>query len=274
MTLLFVLLFWLTPAAPSKKDVDFQRIIPDTLYQPFKEGKQLIIIDYEAAWHRYYRQKDLDEPRALHWIMDAPPHKANIYMLRDTLGEILHTYNVQGRGIKERKLRPVRAFISKEAAMRQQLGLDIQITSHLVPMPDFPETLFRIYDQEAELGARSFPRKIFPDYSDLAGYPVGLLNRNGEVILPPIFEFVHPQAWKNQSGISHFIVKKSGYFGLIDRAGNTIVPFRYDHLYPDEQHPEVLVAVADLQETYFDFDGKKVPALEYISTPKSNPLEH
>ena len=274
MAFLFTLLFWLNPVSPTEKTVDFQRITPDTLYQAFKDGKQLIIIDHEAAWHRYYRQKDLAEPRGLHWIMDAPPHKANVYILRDTLGEILHTYNVQGRGIKERKLRPVSAFISKEEAMRQQLGLDIQITSHLVPLPDFPETLFRIYDQEAELGGRSFPWKIFPDYSDLAGYPVGLLNRDGEVILPPIYEFVHPQALRNKAGVPLFIVKKDGYFGLIDRAGNTIIPFRYDHLYPHEQHPMVLVAVADLQVTYFDLDGKKVPALEYIPTPKSNPLEH
>lgn len=72
---------------------------------------------------------------------------------------------------------------------------------------------------------------IFVKKYDAARYQdlVGVLTPSGHMLLPPVYEAVHPLI-----GDRGFIVQNGDFFGLLDREGNAIIPVFLDNVYLKE----------------------------------------
>lgn len=247
-----------------------QKLKPTIVYLPFVEGRQLIVFDYEQAWHWNNYQMDLKYPRATLWSMHAPPHPANVLLVRDSLGQFLDTFNFQGQKIKKRKLLSVSEYLENQTGVSNRQSW-ASIFQQLPGAPNgSPQTHFRIYHTQSTCeGPPPLWDWSYPDHSDLKGYPTGLVDSAGRVVIDPIYQYICPaelgvfDAQRNwvPSSTGRFIVAKEGLYGVISADQEIVIPCKYRSLRRSKDPEGLLLGLpqgAEGKEVMLDFSGNLV----------------
>lgn len=159
----------------------------DTLYFPFEDSIQLIVINYYDTWERQVAYKEASQPRGLSWAALMGPPPKNMYLFRNTEGKIVKAYHgiSDGRGLK---------------------GMDY-----------FNAGLIFLY------GLRDFTEY----HGNLKYYElneqVGLINTKGEVVVPAVYDDI--RRYQDFDGDwEKLIIEKDGCFGLLDTNLNVLFP--------------------------------------------------
>ena len=166
---------------------------PDTLYFPFKDSIQLIVINSHDAYRRHGHWQDMMWPRGGSWFMDNPEEPPNAYIFRNRKGEITQVYN---RSIQ----------FSQNLPLRDTGYLNTNEISF-----DF------IFDYTELLGNLKF---FGPDHKE------GLINLKGEVVAPAIYDRIL-RLYGYQSYTNKLMVVKDKQFGLLDSNAQVIFPPMY-----------------------------------------------
>lgn len=175
---------------------------PDTLYYPFNEdGLQLVIIADYDHWFKQGSLFDAMYPRSGSWFMDHGPAPKNTYLWRNRAGEVIKQYHTKpGDSLRLRNT----DYTNRSGF--QSIGLEIM---------DYRELNYL---------------KIYNDSNQ-----VGLINLEGEIVLPVEFEDI--RIFQTFSGISKdILVLKAGKFGLLDPDLNVLFPPIYSEV-PDSHMP-------------------------------------
>lgn len=174
----------------------------DTLYYPFHEGKQLIVIDQLSQFidvDYYYSQHMNSLPPGLYQRAIG-----NEYFIRDSKGKLIQSFNsnVSLDSLAE-KLKPT-SFINRKR----------HIINHHQQFFEFQEisSFYRIYNCAIE---------NFNRLDSTFHLKMGMIDTLGTVIVPPQFEYV--QEVKNR-----FLVRENEAFGLMDNKLTVLVPLAYE----------------------------------------------
>lgn len=212
----------------------------DTLYFPFEDSIQLIVINYYDTWERRVAYKEASQPRGMSWAAIMGPPPKNLYLFRNTEGKIVKTYNgvSDGKGLK---------------------SMDYNNTSiyFLNGLRDFTEynRHLKFYDQNEQVGLINTRGDIvvpavYDDirrYQDFDGYwdkliiekagYFGLMDSNLQVLFSPIYRcsadsnyYGYPE--HNILNGEYIKVFKEGKCGLINDHGDVLIDFKYDNLLP------------------------------------------
>ena len=216
------------------------KLTADTLYFPFEDGIQLIVINYYDTWERQVAYKEAMQPRGMSWAAVMGPPPKNMYLFRNTEGKIVKTYHgiSDGRGLKGMDyfnagliyLYGLRDFTEyhgylKYYEINEQVGL-INTKGEVV-VPAVYDDIRRYQDLDGDW------EKLIIEKD---GY-FGFLDTNLNVLFPPIYRcssdtnyYGYPE--HNILNDSFIKVYKNGKCGLIDENGVVLIDFKYDNLLP------------------------------------------
>ena len=103
-TLVLLLIFTISIKAQISLEglFDEPKQTADTLYFPFEDGIQLIVINYYDTWERRVAYKEASQPRGMSWAAIMGPALKNVYLFRNTAGNIVKAYHgiSDGKGLK------------------------------------------------------------------------------------------------------------------------------------------------------------------------------
>lgn len=188
-------------------------------YYPFVEGKQLVEIDYRAAWLHKESYREFHHPMGTTHRMQMGPHKANLLIFRDSTGKILEVYNHPSKDLSEFKILP--------------LGhKKIELMHHKLPFPfvigwpyRFKPKYFMYYEIDS-MAMKEVKHCAYPyDNSELANCKQGLIDSTGKVIFEPKYDLAFP--------VGELVVVGLGKeYGLADLNGNLIHQLKYESIMP------------------------------------------
>lgn len=164
------------------------KFTPDTLYFAFNNGIQLIVIDSYDTWNRWVSYKDAIEPRGSSYRFELGPGPRNIYIFRNKEGKIIKVYNANltnENGLKNTD------YINTTSVALHSLEDYSQLNNHL-----------KFYSENDK---------------------VGLINLQGEVVLPAIYDEIRKYQDDNDKR-DKLIIEKDGMFGLVDAKLNILFP--------------------------------------------------
>lgn len=159
----------------------------DTLYFPFEDSIQLIVINYYDTWSRQVAFKEATQPRGLSWSAVMGPAPKNVYLFRNAEGKIVKAYHgiSDGRGLK--------GMNYFNAGLINLYGLS-----------DFTE--YNGYLKYYEINEQ-----------------VGLINTKGDVVVPAVYDNI--RRYQDFDGEwEKLIIEKAGYFGFLDSNLNVLFP--------------------------------------------------
>lgn len=159
----------------------------DTLYFPYEDGVQLIVINYYDTWGRQVAFKEAMEPRGLSWAGIMGPAPKNVYLFRNAEGKIVKAYHSISDG------------------------------SGLKGMNYFNAGLINLY------GLRDFNEyNGYLKYYEI-NEQVGLINTKGDVVVPAVYDNI--RRYQDFDGEwEKLIIEKAGYFGFLDSNLNVLFP--------------------------------------------------
>ena len=164
--------------------------VADTLYFPFENGVQLIVIDYYETWDRYVSFMEFREPRSMPWSAVLGPSPNNVYLFRNTNGEIVQSYNgmSDGKGLKGTD------FVNTDVFSLSVIHDYNAYNKHL-----------KFYDINQKMG---------------------LINLRGEVVVPAVYDEIRKyQDFDGQW--DKMVIIRDGKFGLMDSNLNVLFPAIY-----------------------------------------------
>lgn len=228
-----------------------------TLYFPFTDGVQLIVMNRYDAWQNEVDYVDMMQPRGMSHAVDIGPPLPNIYIFRDTSGKVLRMYN--SRSVPMYMKENIDSVNANELTLRTIRDYQ-QFDGHLVYY-DMLDTQTRVsYDYwrspirktgiinlkgEVVVDAqydyiRPFQRNLISakKYIISNGDSFGLLDSNFQVLFEPIYKTHDSTSKKFYSTPEHHMlhginlkVFKDAKCGLIDYEGNVLIDFKYDDIH-------------------------------------------
>jgi hypothetical protein len=208
------------------RSVDASKIAeywPDTLYYPFYNGVQMIVIDHLGPWKSAMEYKSM---RSMSYTR-VPSPEPNVYLFRHVSGMMVAAYNTKdslaqwARRFKGKPLTPS----SGSAHSRWLPGHILQgisLNRYADYNPLFVDGHYLIYGDVIPI-EEVLPRKEKGlDFTDYRYRFVGLIDSLGIVRVQPVYRQI-------LSVGNHLLVqKKQGEWGVMDKHLRTIVPFVYD----------------------------------------------
>lgn len=164
---------------------------PDTLYFPYKNDVQLILIDNFDSYSRYGAWYDAVYPRGGSWFMDHRPVPKNVYIFRDKAGKIVRIYNADSIDVNSLKST---TFINTNALSLNQIYDYVQLNQHL-----------KFYGENKQ---------------------VGLINLMGEIVVPAIYDDIRKYQDMNKKR-DKLIVIQDNKFGFLDANLKLLFPPMY-----------------------------------------------
>lgn len=156
------------------------KVTPDTLYFPFNEGVQLIVIDRFDTWNRQVAFKEATQPRGMPWSAEMGPAPENIYIFRNKKGEIIKIYNTNltdGYHLKNTD------YINTNDLSLYNIIDYRELNNHLM-----------FYGENKK---------------------VGLINLKGDVVVPAVYDNIRKYQDRNKKR-DKLIIEKDGMFGFLD----------------------------------------------------------
>lgn len=190
-------------SSPPKNNVD-------TLYFPFEDSIQLIAVTHYDTWQRQVDFKEMTEPRGLSWSMVMGPAPKNHYFFRNTKGEIVSQFNVDGHANQR--------FRSLQFSNVDKFGIVA-----LMELRELNEHVLYYGENDK----------------------VGLVNMKGKVVLPAEYDAIRRYQQIDGQG-KILVVTKNGLFGLVSEDMKVLFPPIYKGYYPEhEQQFKNCIKVCD-----------------------------
>lgn len=187
------LILWLIVSISIKAQISFELLFTepkataDTLYFPFEDGVQLIVINYYDTWERQVAFKEAMQPRGMSWAAVMGPAPKNMYLFRNTEGKIVKTYN----GVSDGKRLKGMDYDNSGIFLLQGLRDFTEYNRHL-----------KYYDLNDQ---------------------VGLINTRGDIVVPAVYDDI--RRYQDFDGEwEKLIIEKDGYFGFLDSNLNVLFP--------------------------------------------------
>lgn len=196
----------------------FSQFPPDTIYHPFKDGQQIVVLDYTTRLNMrdmYYAQHMSSMPPI---IENRPP--GNAYIFRDSTGKITQIFNInRDREGLEKNLKPV-DFTNSDSISFVPHALYYPFSTNYRSLPQ----LLKIFSGPVD--------KINP-YDTSVAVLEGYINQKGEIVLPPVYlqaksytDFA--QVFIPDSSLIFYVVGKNGW-GALNIEQDTLVPLQHTY---------------------------------------------
>ncbi len=163
------------------------KAIADTLYFPFDDNIQLIIINKFDTWEKQVAFKEATQPRGLSWAALMGPAPQNIYLFRNQAGDIIQYYNTGNL-----------------------IGLRLKNTDYI------NTNSFSLYDIQDYSQLKN--NLMYYDNNK-----VGLINIKGDIVIPAIYDNIRNYQDRNEKG-DKLVIEKDGMFGLLDENLKLLFP--------------------------------------------------
>lgn len=209
--------------AQIKVDIQEPAFKPDTLLFPFRQGIQLIIIDHEVARQRKVDWYEGTRPRAMSWDMLIPPSMHNVYIFRDSSGQIVKAFNTS-ESYSSLTTGLLKTIGSKppnvHSHLHPNISKDLQINvSSLFRRNRSPHSFdlkgyYRVYSGVVTPKRASGNLRQEQDYT-------GMIDSLGNIIFPRNYAVIAKAG-------QHFMVKQGGLYGIIDITMKPIIPLEAD----------------------------------------------
>lgn len=215
------------------------KITPDTLYFPFEDNIQLIVINHQDNYRRYGAWQDAMYPRGGSFFLDFGLGLKNVYIFRNAEGELIkrfHNDTIDKSNLKDT------SFINTNAFSLHTIGDYIEFNHHL-----------KIYEKNGKVGLVNLKGEmvIEAEYDDISRYKYrntgkekgkliirkgndfGMLDSNLNLLFPPIYSYKREgyrnqeYSWYDEKSIK---VYKDTRCGLISEDGEVLIDFLYDDI--------------------------------------------
>jgi hypothetical protein len=245
--------------------------IPDTLYFPFQDGVQMIVINHFAVSQRIASWMDIGShgrsslPRS-HGMAFMP----NTYIFRNEEGEITSIFN-NFRKITEAAPDNSRWIVRVE---------EIKFTKEDFKSPQTADTIRRhrrnytiFYDFNDTIGNQTnnlkqdfWIRRIVGD-----NFKKGVFNHRGEVVLPAIYDWIFLELNKR---IPNRIVINDGKFGFLDSTFSEITPIKFQLIEREIKTSSInnnhIITAVDSLWGIIDFSGNVLLDFKFASISEHN----
>ncbi|MFK8044552.1 MAG: WG repeat-containing protein [Crocinitomicaceae bacterium] len=163
------------------------KLTPDTLYFPFEDDIQIIIINDFDSYNRIGEWHDAIYPRGGSWLMDNGPAPQNIYLFRDRAGEVIKIFNSDS--IHHINLKSVTYFNTDDLSLMDIIDYQ-NLNNH-----------FRFYEDDK----------------------IGLINTKGEIAVAAIYDDI--RKYQDKGGNSDKLIIRNGHkFGFLDSNLKVLFP--------------------------------------------------
>lgn len=195
---------------------------PDTLYFPFRQGTQMIMIDHEAAWQAKVDWHEGTQPRAMSWSALIPKTDENVYIFRDSSGKIIYAYNNKLSIAGLQKIFGSVPVSKPPTVMSHAYPVRMPVDFRgLTYQTYFPRTrtthmggFYRVYSS-MPVKQRHLPRQQGSSAN------IGLIDSLGRLIFPYEFDVIEKAG-------PHFLVAKNQRYGILDASMKPVLPLAYD----------------------------------------------
>lgn len=210
----------------------------DTLYFPFNENIQLIVINHYDTWENRVDFMEHTQPMAIPWSMKIPyPDSYNIYIFRNKKGEIVRAYNTNGAIENLKNI----DFINASELNLISIEDYRELNNHLKFYENGKSGLINlkgeiivpaIYDEIRKYQDRNWKRDKLVIIN---GYKFGFLDADLKVLFPPIYQTSnekYPNSPPEHFDIDGRNIKvvKDGKYGLISEEGQVLIDFGFDDI--------------------------------------------
>ena len=179
---------------------------PETLYFPFEDGVQLIVINYYDTWSRKVDFYEQTQPRGLSWGQVFGPSLPNAYIFRDSTGSIIKSYNTE---------------FDFSGTLEDTNYINTNQLS-LFSIEDYNQFNGHLKYYEAPYQTQIDP--IFPRQK--TDTKVGIINRKGDVVVKAVYDNI--RVFQDRADeFSKYVISKDGNFGFLDSNFNVIFDAKY-----------------------------------------------
>ncbi len=212
---------------------------PDTLYYPFRNGEQLIAIDYVNYYEQLARQLDFGA-QAMSIPPSAHAYRAmgNVYFFRDTIGHITRVFNTSlstedVRKFSFRSVGYVTPHLTHNRLHQHNLYNGNTAQMHRQNLPD---GYYRVFNVGVVPPNKSQPTGDLTNISP-SDVRCGLIDSLGNSVLP--MDYVKIFLLDN----NFFVYKKNKGWGMLNRQLDTVVPFAYNEFMPKYNEQDELLFI-------------------------------
>ncbi len=207
----------------------------DTLYFPYKNGIQLIIVDACDAWNNQVAMIDAAYPRGGSAADYMGPQPKNLYIFRNETGDIIKVYNLFSDTIKLSLKES--GFVSASFSDLNTIMDYRELNHHL-----------KFYGDSGKVGLINLQGKIVlpAEYHEIRKFQdnrerhdklmvnqnglFGLLDSNMNFLFEPQYKAPNYYPEHDAIGLTYIRVSKGGKQGLINENGDVLIDFKYDHI--------------------------------------------
>lgn len=161
---------------------------PDTLYFPFINDVQLIVINSFDTYVKYGTWIDSAYPRGGSWFMDNPNFQRNVYLFRDKSGKIIKSFHAEKIDTNQFK---ATNYINTNSTSLATITHFTELHRHLL-----------IYSENQK---------------------VGLLNLSGEIVIPTIYDDIRGFQDRQNKG-DRIVLYKDNKFGFLNHQLKELFP--------------------------------------------------
>lgn len=193
---------------------------PDTIIFPFRNGLQMIMIDYESARERLVSFKEMTAPRAMPWSAIIPPASPNLILFRDSSLKITKVFNSN-----------VNAGYWEKLFSRKRQNISPNVHSHIYPY-GHPTDLSRSFHLPGRYSLDRLPNGYYLVYKTpiparikISGKTgkTGLIDSMGNFVLQMEYEAILPKG-------KNYLIKQNGSWGLMNPSFTWIIDCRYNEV--------------------------------------------
>ncbi len=197
---------------------------PDTLYFPYRNGEQLITIDYINFYESLAGQLDFDAaplsvPRSAH----AYRPLGNTYFFRDTSGQITRIFNTSlaVSDVQKMPFRPSGFITNQITHNRPHQNKLYNGNTTRMHRQNLPDGYYRIFN--SDVVDNKTEDEVLANRRDIR---CGLMDSLGNLVLP--VDYVQIFMLDNK----FFVYKKTKGWGMLNRQLDTIIPIGYREFMP------------------------------------------
>lgn len=191
--------------------------IPDTIFYPLNDGRELIEIDFESAWQREVDWHEHTQPRGMSWSQLIPIPERNVLLIRNREKIVTQVFNSH---------QPIGLWNTIFNNKKKQV-------SSSKKDQEFYEPLY--FKQHSYLGNERVRTRlkngcylvnmVMPDSMNtnhlVDGKHLGLIDPSGKFIFPIVYDYIELVG-------SDYLVKKDAKIGVINGNNEIVVPLRYE----------------------------------------------
>ncbi|RYM33412.1 hypothetical protein ERX46_10755 [Brumimicrobium glaciale] len=226
----------------------------DTIYYPFQNDIQMIVINHYDAWRSKVSFMEQSRPRAMSWSNILGPTQPNVYVFRNKKGEILNVYNAAEESFLKHKFRNVDDdklnYLSNEPKAllfynqvdsetnqdkTKQQTTPWYLSDHNIIGGQRKKGLFSTISGEVVLEAKYDAIVLNKLYEQKAFIVInngkfGWIDSTYKEDVAIQFELIDGDIKYSKINRSHIITKKDGLWGIIDETGNVLMDFKYTNI--------------------------------------------